>query len=121
MKKREEVSRFLQDFIAKSKVWDILFRTDRISNKNTLTLLDLGINYTHAKKILLELTCEDYSEGPVPDRLYNISDMWVFGRFIKGKEVYIKIQLGRPNNATICISFHFSEYKMKYPFIIDLI
>jgi len=115
MKKREEVSRFLQDFIAKSKIWDIIFRTDRISNKNTLTLLDLGINYTHVKKILQELVCEDYSEGPVPDRLYNMSDMWTFGKLIKGKEVYIKIQLGRPGSATICISFHYSEYKMIYP------
>jgi len=66
------VSQFLQDFTAKSRIWDIIFRTDRISNKNTLTLLDLEITYTDAKKILQELTCEDYSAGPLPDNLYNI-------------------------------------------------
>ncbi|HVU57069.1 MAG TPA: hypothetical protein VHD83_18535 [Puia sp.] len=121
MKKREEVSQFLQDFIAKSKIWDIIFRTDRINNKNALTLLDLEISYTDAKKILLELVCEDYAAGPLPDNLYNLSDMWVFGKVIKGKEVYIKVQLGRPNSATICISFHYSEHKMVYPFKISRI
>lgn len=119
MKKREEVSRFLQDFITKSRIWDIVFRTNRTNNKNVLTLLDLEITYTDAKKVLWDLKCEDYSEGPIPDKLYTISDMWVFGKVIKGKEVYIKIQLGRPNNATICISFHYSEHKMKYPLKIN--
>ena len=80
MGKREEVSQFLKDFITKSKIWDILFRSDRTNNKNTLTLLELEITYTEAKKILLEL------------------------------------QLGRPNSQTICISFHFSEHKLVYPF-----
>jgi hypothetical protein len=119
MKKREEVEQFLQDFIIKSKIWDVIIRVDRTNNKNLLTRLELEINYTDIRRTLSELTCEDYSEGPIPDKLYNISDMWVFGKTIKKKEVYIKIQLGRPGSSTICISFHFSEHKMKYPFKID--
>jgi len=121
MEKRQEVMRFLQEFAVKSKIWDILIRSDRASNKNTLTLLELEISYTEVKKILGELTCEDYSEGPIPDSLYHISDMWVFGKTIKKREVYIKIQLGHPNSQTICISFHFSAYKMTYPFKNDVI
>ena len=109
------MSQFLQDFITKSKIWDILFRSDRTNNKNTLTLLELEITYTEVKKILFELRLEDYCQGPIPDAHYNISDMWVFGKTIKKKEVYIKIQLGRPNSQTICISFHFSEHKLVYP------
>lgn len=116
MKKRGEVLQFLQDFITKSKIWDILIRSNRTNNKNDLTLLELEINYTDVKKILQELTCEDYVEGPIPDKLYNISDMWVFGKTIKKKEIYIKVQLGHPNSKTICISFHFSDHKMVYPF-----
>ena len=45
-----------------------------------------------------------------------MGDMWVFGKDVKGQEVYIKISLGQENRQTICISFHISEYKMKYPF-----
>lgn len=115
MSKREEVSQFLQDFITKSKIWDILFQSDRTNNKNILTLLELEITYAEAKKILPELKFEDYCQGPIPDTLYNISDMWVFGKTIRKKEVYIKIQLGRSNSQTICISFHFSEHKLVYP------
>lgn len=115
MNRIEEVSQFLKDFVTKSKIWDVLFRSDRINNKNTLTLLELEITYTEAKKILLGLNSEDYCQGPIPDTLYNISDMWVFGKTIKKKEIYIKIQLGRPNSQTICISFHFSEHKLVYP------
>jgi hypothetical protein len=119
VKKREEVEQFLREFIAKSKIWDVIIRTDRTNNKNLLTRLKLEINNTDIRRILCELTCEDYSDGPISDKLYNISDMWIFGKTIKKREVYIKIQLGRPGSSTICISFHFSEYQMKYPFKID--
>lgn len=42
--------------------------------------------------------------------------MWVFGKDIKGQEVYIKISLGQENTNTICVSFHIAEYKMNYKF-----
>lgn len=42
--------------------------------------------------------------------------MWVFGKSINKKEIYIKISTGLPNNKTWCISFHIAEHKMHYPF-----
>ena len=41
---------------------------------------------------------------------------WVFGRSIKGREVYIKITMGKTNEDPICTSFHFSEFPMIYPY-----
>lgn len=41
--------------------------------------------------------------------------MWVFGKDVRGNEVYIKITLGKPNSHTICISFHKAEHPMSYP------
>ena len=41
--------------------------------------------------------------------------MWVFGKDVKGSEVYIKITLGPPNYRAVCISFHVAEHPMKYP------
>ncbi|MBU6342850.1 MAG: hypothetical protein KGS48_15260 [Bacteroidetes bacterium] len=58
----------------------------------------------------------NYSEGPISDVVNGGPDLWIFGKEIKGKEVYIKITLGQPNNPTICISFHFSNFPMYYPF-----
>jgi hypothetical protein len=42
--------------------------------------------------------------------------MWVFGKMVKKKEIYIKITIGMVNNQTICISFHIAEFDMNYPF-----
>lgn len=113
---KDEVERFLKDFIFKLEFWGFSIRKDRSNPKNVNTLLALGFDYTHVKRVLKELVCEDYSQGPVPDLLYKISGMWIFGKVINGQEVYIKIQMGQPDTAAICISFHFSEHPMNYPF-----
>lgn len=41
-------------------------------------------------------------------------EMWVFGKDFNDTELYIKISLGRPNNKTICISFHEAEHPINY-------
>jgi hypothetical protein len=41
--------------------------------------------------------------------------MWVFGKIVKKKEVYIKITIGAMDSGVICISFHLAQYKMNYP------
>lgn len=115
MEKREEVDQFLRSFIFKMSFWGLLIRIDRTDLKNTATLLALEFNHAHVKQILVELKSEDYSQGPSSDKLYGHSDMWVFGKTIKKREVYIKIQLGLPDSETICISFHFAEHPMNYP------
>lgn len=43
-------------------------------------------------------------------------EMWVFGKDVKGREVYIKIMISDHCGQTICISFHLAESPMKYPF-----
>ena len=109
MNPKEEVIQFLKDFLFN-------IRTDRINDRNNKTLANLEFRSHHVKEILKQLKPEDYSEGPIPDKLYQMSDMWVFGKKIKAKEVYIKIQLGNPGCNVICISFHFAEHIINYPF-----
>ena len=113
MASAEDVQSFLQDFKAKLGVWGVIFRDDR--GKNFNTLLELEITSVQRETILKELTASDYCEGPLAELLYNGADMWVFGKAIKGKEVYIKISLGAAGSKVICISFHVAERKMKYP------
>lgn len=110
----EEVQRFLSDFKTKMKIFGVIFRDDRAKNFDTTTALELTIS---AKmKILESLSLEDYTGGPLEDKLNRIADMWVFGKEVKGREVYIKISIGRPGLQAICISFHFSEHPIKYTF-----
>ena len=110
----DQVQRFLDDFHQKTKVFDIVFRNDR--DKNIHSLLKLEISSLQRKDILAALRAEDYSEGPLPDTLHQISEMWVFGRKLKKQEIYIKISMGRSGSQTICISFHIAEKDMNYPF-----
>ena len=80
------------------------------------TLADLEITPKYRETIIKAIEVEDYSQGPIVDTLNHLGDMWVFGKDVKGHEIYIKISLGRDNCQTICISFHIAEYRMKYPF-----
>ncbi len=116
MERQAGVEQFLKDFIFKLEFWGLLIRTDRTNPKNTNTLLALELKRADIKEILKELKPEDYSQGPLPDKLYHNSDRWVFGKIIKKREVYIKIQLGTPGSEVICISFHFPGHPMNYPF-----
>lgn len=108
-----EVERFLRDFRDKMKIWDILFRDER--GKNTQALIDLELRPIDRIEILKNLNFEDYSQGPLDDIIFGIANMWVFGKEIKKKEVYIKISLGRAGSCVLCISFHLAEHPMDYP------
>lgn len=112
---KQEVEVFLNDFKVKMRVFQILFRDERM--KNTQSLLLLEMTPDARKKVIESLTFEDYSEGPLTDTLYGIASTWVFGKNVKkGTEIYIKISMGRPDDRVICISFHKSTYPMTYPF-----
>lgn len=113
MSTETEVASFLKYFKEKMKFWDVLFRDDR--GKNTQALVDLELRPIERKVILEALEKKDYSEGPLEEKLYGGADMWVFGKTVKKKEVYIKITMGAKNCSVICISFHLAEQKIKYP------
>lgn len=113
MKTEAEIASFLKDFKEKMKFWDVLFRDDR--GKNTQALIDLELRPIDRKNTLETLETIDYSEGPIKENLYGGADMWVFGKTIKKREVYIKITMGAMGSSVICISFHLAQYKMNYP------
>ena len=111
---KEEVQAFLNQFHAKMKIYGILYRDDRGKNQKTLEELEIVPSY---RKVIIEsLEVEDYVQGPVVDQLNRLGEMWVFGKDVKGREVYIKIMLGGVNCQTICISFHIAEHPLQYAF-----
>lgn len=109
----EDVRRFLQDFKIKMKTWGILYRDDR--GKNQQTLLSLEITPAYRKIVLENLAIDDFSEGPLAEKMKGGSDIWVFGKTVKNEEVYIKITQGAFGRSVVCISFHLAEHKMNYP------
>jgi hypothetical protein len=108
-----QIQGFLDDFKAKLGIWGVIFRDDR--GKNSQALLDLDITRDERIALLKKLVIVDYSEGPLEEKLYGGHDMWVFGKEMKNKELYIKIALGVNGAKVICISFHVAEHKLSYP------
>ena len=109
-----EIQKFLNDFHQKVEVFDIFFMDDR--EKNHEALAELDIRAIDRVGIVKTITADDYSEGPIKNMLNAWGDLWVFGKDVKGQEVYIKIAYGMPNKSTICISFHVAEHPMNYPY-----
>ena len=109
----EAVKAFLDQFNIKAQVFGIRFRDDRPKNREAMSQLE--ITPMQREVIVKSLKAEDYVEGPVIDALNKEGEMWVFGKDVKGREVYIKITLGYENGQTICISFHIAEHPLEYP------
>lgn len=114
-KNKAEVTEFLQNFKTKLKIWGVFFRDER--QKNSKTLAELEITPAQRNVFLQDLTEIDFVEARI-DEFGVYGEIWIFGKIIKDKEIYIKITLGLPNTKTVCISFHISDFKtpMKHPF-----
>lgn len=108
-----DIELFLNDFKLKMQFMDIIFMNNRAKNAKTLAILEIPI--TKQKQIIEELEVKDYSQGPIEDTNFVGSPLWVFGKHLKGHELYIKISMGMPNRSTLCISFHNSEFPINYP------
>ena len=114
---KEEVQKFLNQFHEKMKIFGIIYRDDRGKNRKTLEELEIVPSY---RRVVIEnLVVEDYVQGPVVDELNKLGEMWVFGKDVKGREVYIKIMIGGVGCQTICISFHIAEHPLVYPFKVE--
>jgi len=79
--------------------------------------LDSKHKYPDIKETLLGLSVEDYCEGPCQDR-DQPGELWVFGKAIENKVVYIKLKLASfgPLRIVRVVSFHFAEYTLEHPF-----
>ena len=91
----------------------LLWHTHLDRDKNEEALKALGITPKARDEIVRQLQPDNYVET-LPTDFFN--EMWVFGRDMDGTELYIKIAMGRPNDRTICISFHIAEHPINYAF-----
>ena len=114
---REEVERFL------AQAREVIPSSFNIRHaaKNKETILALGYNYEAVRQEILGLDGSHYCEGPV-DEHHTRNQVWIFGKIIQNREVYIKIKLIGMNNegqevdTVHCLSFHFAEYSLDHPY-----
>ncbi|MDX8552891.1 hypothetical protein MK851_04525 [Tenacibaculum sp. 1B UA] len=107
------IKSFLQELKAIIKSLGIIFSN---RPKNSIqNLADLSITAKMREEIILNLEIEDYSEGPLEETQQGGIEMWVFGKVIKGQQVYIKLTISKMTERAVCISFHKAEYPMEFP------
>ena len=111
--KEEAVSRFLNEFktIARKRGVDFVPRQGFIE---MLTLLGITRRICHDE--LLSLSAEDYYQGPEDDK-GRPGEVWMFGKRLEGKEIYIKLKLAKVSKETIakCLSFHPADFPLCFP------
>lgn len=96
--------------IRKKKINDMEHSTD-------YTLLDLDYNPEEVIERLKELTVEEYSETKIDKDDQNPPLLFVFGKNINRKLIYIKLKIkGDQKRYVLCVSFHYVKEKMKFPY-----
>ena len=81
------------------------------------TLLDLEYDTYDVAERLQELTIQEYSETLVDKDNVNPPLLFVFGKDINKKQVYIKLKIkGDAIKQVLCVSFHYAEEPMHFPY-----
>lgn len=94
---------------------DDLFLIRKAENQSTL--IDLDYDLDDVAKILSELNIKNYSETLFDQDNENPPLLFVFGKEISKKEIYIKIKVRmNPERKIVCVSFHWAQHAMLYPY-----
>lgn len=116
------------DDLRRKRIRDFLIEFKRIATEgrgidfiprrdNLDALADLGLTLRNARDEIMALSVMDYCEGPEDDR-DKPGEIWVFGKEIEGKEVYIKLKVASAGEEKLakCISFHISRRPLRFPY-----
>ena len=90
---------------------------DEVQYSTRYTLLDLDYDTVDVVDRLKELTVSDYSETLIDKDDDKPPLLFVFGKDINNRQVYIKLKIkGENNRRILCLSFHYAKHKMKFPY-----
>ena len=127
--KRHEVLAFLEELKAFLEGNDfdidhdlILIKKKKIDDEEystPYTLLDLDYSSEDVVNRLKELTVAEYSETKIDKDDLNPPLLFVFGKDINRRLVYMKLKIKKKENLRkhiLCVSFHYAKEKMKFPY-----
>lgn len=81
------------------------------------TLLDFDYDVEDVVERLKELTVEEYSETKIDKDDTNPLLLFVFGKRIDKKLVYVKLKIKQEQQRyVLCVSFHYAKDKMTFPY-----
>ena len=125
--KRGEVAAFLEELKMFLEKGDFNIDTDFIlirknkkddmEHSTPYTLLDLDYDIEDVVDRLKELTVDEYSETKIDKDDLDPPLLFVFGKNINRKLIYIKLKIkGDQKRHVLCVSFHYAKDKMKFPY-----
>ena len=79
------------------------------------SLLDLDYDTEDVVDRLKELKVEEYSETKIDKNDVNPPMLFVFGKDVNGKLIYVKLKV-REQQQVVCVSFHYAKGKMVFPY-----
>lgn len=89
----------------------------KVQYSTPYTLVDLDYDASDVAARLKELTLQEYSKTLVDKDDLNPPLLFVFGKDINEKQVYIKLKIkGDQAKYVLCVSFHYAEEPMKFPY-----
>ena len=81
------------------------------------TMLDLDYDIDDVIARLKELKLEEYSETKIDRDDVNPPLLFVFGKDIDSKRVYVKLKIkGDQRKHILCVSFHYAKGRMTFPY-----
>ena len=84
-----------------------------------IDILSIDLEYDAGDVVerLKELTIKEYSETLVDKDDLNPPLLFVFGKDINDRQVYIKLKLKtEPKEYVLCVSFHYAEHEISFPY-----
>ena len=90
---------------------------DEVQYSTTYTMLDLEYDSSDIVDKLKELTVQEYSETLIDKDNDKPPLLFVFGKDINNKQVYIKCKIkGETTKIVLCLSFHCAKHDMLFPY-----
>lgn len=93
-------------------------KIDDEEHSTPYTMLDLGYDTWDVVERLKELTVAEYSETKIDKDDLDPPLLFVFGKDINRKLVYVKLKIkGDQRRRVLCVSFHYARDPMKFPYV----
>lgn len=106
-----------EDFDIDDNIIIIKSNKEEIEYSTNFTILDLGYDSYDIVERLRELTISEYSETLIDKDDDNPPLLFVFGKDINNKLIYIKLKIkGNTSKKVLCLSFHYAKYDMEFPY-----
>ena len=106
-----------EDFNIDNNLLIIKSSKDEIEYSTNYTMMDLDYDSSDIVERLKELTVSEYSETLIDKEDDKPPLLFVFGKDINSKLIYIKLKIkGETKKKVLCLSFHYAKHNMEFPY-----